>query len=582
MLITGMAFVLFSNHFIDTLYVFLSQRIFHRDFDLSKWLTTIQSFFLIPIFLVMMFNFVFLSKYTDKQKNGLIIGFSLAVLFSIVYCTAVTTNAHVNSDLAAELLRAKECVNQKELLPFDWYYSTELCILDTQLISSPLFLFTNNWLVVKTFTTFFSCLLLWFSCWYLLSKLQIKSAWIKLLCCTFVMLPVSPNTWYAITWGNYYVPHVTLGLFYLSFYVAMINSKQKRYSVLFYSLSFILGLTSIRYILNDLFPFLLTIIVIESTKKDRESSIYEFKEFWIKNRRVFHSFCSLIAGGIGYILNNLVLQRIFEFTNWSTITFNKLGDVKFLDIFRTIMGTLGYMEDVAVFSPSGVINILIYIGIVLVIVYTVKLFKMEIPFPQKVMLVFTILTLAFNTFVFMNSKFVPLHYCTIIGFLAPAMAVVLSNRLSDGKCFVIIAFWGTILFSSSFNNIQAQFISDENTGKYEVTKFLESKDYTFGGATFWNAGIITYFTNGRIEIQNLILEQSDGICINYTTENWLSPKRYYDNTYDDKRYFLLLENNQYEKVKNLNVIFYGKLVYSDSYYKVLEYENFKTFKDLYK
>ena len=579
LLVMGMALVLFSNNFIEFFYEFLSQKIFHRDFELAKWLPTMQSFFLMPILLVMMFNFLIFSKYNDKQKNILLIGCSLAALFAIIYCTAVTTNAHVNSDLASELLRAKECINQKTLLPVRWYYSTELCIMDTQLISTPLFFFTNNWLVVKTLTTFFCCVLLWLCSWYFLSKIEVKSTWIKILCSTFLVLPASGSTWYVIAWGNYYVSYIIFGFLYVAFYFALLKENKKRYLIFFYLLAFLTGLSTIRYIINYQFPLLLSIVIIEATSKNRKYNIYEIKQFWIKDKKVFHSWGGLIVGGVGYVINSLVLQRIFHFGNWNTITFNTLGDVKFLDVFRAIMGILGFTENVAVFTPSGIINILVYVGIVASIIFTVKALKVEMPYLHKATLIFTITTLAFNTFVYLHTELIYRYYCTIMCFLAPSLGVILSNKgLSDGKKYLLVAIWGTILFFASFYIIQTQFFKDDNVNKNDVINFLESNDYSFGYASFWNSNVLTYLTNGDIEVGTL--ESEDNVISKkYQHGKRLTPYRYYGDYKNNEHIFLLLSTDQYLTSKDDSSVKNGNMVYQDEYYVVFDYPSHEAFKE---
>ena len=55
-LLFGTILILCSGQLIDLTYSILSQKIFHREFDLTKWLPTLESLFLFPIFIVVAVN----------------------------------------------------------------------------------------------------------------------------------------------------------------------------------------------------------------------------------------------------------------------------------------------------------------------------------------------------------------------------------------------------------------------------------------------------------------------------------------------------------------------------------------------
>ena len=107
-LLLGTVIILNSSQFVQGLYNFLSQKVFHREFDIEKWLPTMESIFLIPLFLVVVVNAILFPKYCVKYKMALLCILLVDMLVVIVFTTATTTDAHVNSDLAAEYLLAKQ------------------------------------------------------------------------------------------------------------------------------------------------------------------------------------------------------------------------------------------------------------------------------------------------------------------------------------------------------------------------------------------------------------------------------------------------------------------------------------------
>ena len=61
--------VIFANQFYTIIYEILSTKVFHREFDFNKWLPSIESFFLIPSFLVITVNALIFTKYSKKSKE---------------------------------------------------------------------------------------------------------------------------------------------------------------------------------------------------------------------------------------------------------------------------------------------------------------------------------------------------------------------------------------------------------------------------------------------------------------------------------------------------------------------------------
>ena len=70
-LLAGTILICFSHEFINFSYMILSEKVFHRSFDLSKWLPTIESFFIIPAFISIVATALFFHKFENKNNGGL-------------------------------------------------------------------------------------------------------------------------------------------------------------------------------------------------------------------------------------------------------------------------------------------------------------------------------------------------------------------------------------------------------------------------------------------------------------------------------------------------------------------------------
>ena len=88
-----------------------------------------------------------------RKNRGLALAaafFALCALMTAFYLIA-GYGAYLDSDMASELALAEQLVAEKSLFSSEWYYSTEVRLLNTQLIFTPLMaLFGGNWQLVRT------------------------------------------------------------------------------------------------------------------------------------------------------------------------------------------------------------------------------------------------------------------------------------------------------------------------------------------------------------------------------------------------------------------------------------------------
>ena len=588
LMVLGGLLILFSNQLVNFAYDFLSQKIFHREFSLEKWLPSIESFFLVPIFAVLLFNAAIFVKYPPKAKIILLSSFLALISFMILYTNFVATYMHVNSDLGSEILLGKECVLEKSFWPRGWCYSTEIRLINTQFFSAFAFLFTNDFDTVKTVQSFFTCAALFLAFLYLLNQLELKHFWLKFLSCILVMIPWSVICWHVGAGENYYIPHAIFGIVYVANFIkltlkAPIKHKTA-FTAFFFVWAFLCGLSSIRYIIISVLPLSLAVIFIEAREKEN-SPITDFKHFWLKNKFVFFSVTGLFLSGIGYVANNLVLQRLYYFSQWNSMSFNSIGDTTFRDCFSGILSIFGYQERIAVFTPGGVINILIYIAIALFLLYSFLSLKNGLPKSNKIEFAFFISSMLLNTFLYLNVDYIARYYYPIVVHVVACVACIISNaKLSDVRKYCLGTVFSFTLALSSLATISNRLNVDENKENYPVADFLVKNGYHFGYATFGNSLKFTYLTNGKIEVGNLLKSDSKGsnppITSTYQYDTWLTPLRYYEKDFaKGEKVFLLLTNGQYENSIDYNIVKNGRLVYGDENYKILEYESHDAFRN---
>lgn len=549
----------------------LQDKVFHRTFRLEKWADTINSLLAFPIFIVIFLDTVFFVKFSKLSKAVLLGTFFAVTAFFITWCNFAGDTFMTNSDLASEILLAKECFLNKTFWPLTWHYSTEFRLLNTQIITAPLFFITKNLHSIKAISGILVSLLLPLSLWFILVQLKIKSVWTKLVSCLLIFCPWSMLSWDFIQYGNYYIPHVAMSFFYTGLFFAIVfndlsSKKKKTFTVIFAVLSLICGMSSIRYILQFQFPLALVTLSLAVNVMVKTNSKFSIKKFFFENKAVFYSCLGLALGLLGYIFNVLVLSSLYSFSNYNTLKFNEFNEITVMHWLFDILSELGYKNSVSVLTPSGAVNVFVYVIIVFFILNTVDFLKAKTASQSKyIFVLYSIVMFVFNAFVFINTDYYARYLLILLLCIFPCMAIFAEEHsLSIIKRSVLSVSAVCVLLTSSFVCYSTVLSHNENTDKAAVTQFLDKQGYTLGYGTFWNANVFTQLTDGKIEMCN----------IRYEDDPWLTTSRYYAPDYKaGQKTFIILSQKEIDSDPKLNSIQIGTKVYSDKYYTVYEYQD---------
>lgn len=78
--------------------------------------------------------------------------FALMFVIYMIYLNAHATQ-HLDSDMSSEMVLAKLLAGEGGILSENWYYSTELRVLNTQIVLSLFFRIFNSWHMVRIFSS---------------------------------------------------------------------------------------------------------------------------------------------------------------------------------------------------------------------------------------------------------------------------------------------------------------------------------------------------------------------------------------------------------------------------------------------
>jgi len=506
--------------------------------------------------------------------------FIFSVLFTIILTYFVTKNC-IDSDASSELVLAEHLAKSGKLFSTDWIYSTELRVLNTQLIYAPLFLLFNSWHLVRFFGSLLLQLILILSYFTFTHLLNIEQK-IFYICSGLFLLPVSVCWGRIVLYHCYYIPHISISLIIVGLTFAKLSKVRL---TLLFLLSFVGGLGGVRHLLMTHAPILLTVFIYWCIKDLLNKEGMFFCEKWsLLLAAVFSALMSVA----GFVVNKKILINIFTFTDYSKSEIKLLDTEKIKDVLYGYFHHFGFRDEIEIMSLTGVLSVLgIFMGICCFTVSVFKIIKISKEnsiakaLPYVFFVAFT--TVMMTVFLIMdNGYYFVLYFTPLVIWMIPVFvlqAKEVPEKISIINMKKLLPYIAVIilLFNGLANSVY--YVSDTHfQQKYEglrfqnknqksqmmpVVEFLESKNYELGYATFWNSNILTEMTNGNIKMINLWINQSNGKTTLY---DWLTLKS--NRNLQGKKEFLLLESNlrkTFEANKNLDEY---EIVYQDDLFIV--------------
>lgn len=286
----------------------------------------------------------FLSKHSDT------IGYILLSLLFIYIHVRIWNNleACIESDMSSELVLAKIMAQEKRIITTSWFYATELKVLHNTLLFAFLFLFTNDWHLVRIISIVVLNIVLLLSFYYLAKKLKMKHIpWIA-----FMILGSTSRDYYKfVTLGSHYIPDLAISFVTIGLIISIFEdtNKTKRIikSVLLMALSFTASLSGSRFLAVLHLPLLISAVLYCLYK---QFDLLKEGKFVFKDESVdLILFCGvmLVVSYVGLYFNSHILPNMgyaykLDGTNISYVefTFSNLGK-----ILNGWLSVFGYQYD---------------------------------------------------------------------------------------------------------------------------------------------------------------------------------------------------------------------------------------------
>jgi len=501
----------------------------------------------------------------------------MTLLFLILFFVIWPDNL-MHSDMAAEVILSKLLSEEGGLLSPDWYYSTEIRIVYTQLVMTPLFHFISDYGTVKLISIIFYDILLAVVFYFTAKEFQLKGAYLY-LSMALLLAPLSNEYLDMMFLGNFYTSQVICTYLVLKFFyrkpAEKVSWKWVRIGILSIG-ALILGLSGLRYLASLYLPLIAAVCFSYGfdDKEERENGLFS---------KLILSGGMTAFAGIGFLINKFVLAAKYSFDS-EPVSFVPLSEVpeRFLDSVKLMLEFFGYRE-VGVVTPLGMVNAVkfaFFLFLIYVVIYLTRHRYEILDNKQRLFLYYFYALFLINWYMLVFTDvlqqyryWLPIYVMGVI-----LMGIYLQQAVEKTEfikpVFAILA--AVTVLASLYGELWQDTKYNDCEKRYGYMAFLEENDYTFGYATFWNSSVTEYLSNGDIEVGNL--GGKDGVSAPY---EWLSPKYYYEEGYHTGKTFLLLARTEEPALFNgdITIMQDAVKVYEDEYYVIYEGEGMYLFSE---
>lgn len=501
-----------------------------------------------------------------QKKSGVIIGFVIFVIaFALsIYVTSYMAKTTLDGDASSDLVLAEHLAKTGRLISKDWSYSTEICVIESNLVNTLLFHFTDNWRLVRTLSGILHQLILVASFFFLCRKAKVTLS-TTLAIGGLILLPASSAYGRIVLYHNYYTAYIILSFLSIGLMLGILNAESRKRKIVdivfLFIVSFLSCLNGMRQIVVTFAPvfllFFLRMIVLDLKEKHSILSV--------SNKYILIPVLSLFGCAVGF-LGNIFLSKMYRVTPVQSGTQWEIGSLEhWSSILVSYLKIFGFRPNVPVLSPIGLVS---GIGIVLGIWCFWKsvmaiLAGIEKDNPTKLLMEgFFAASNALMIFIFTftanvsYSYFYVLHFLPTLVWMFPQIACYIDEvkarglRFDTKSIFTVVCvaslfisglanlFWFSddIYFYQGYEGL-SYFNSSLVSDLKGAIAYLEDIGVTEGYATHWNCNVLPEITNGKIRTLPVYVQKTGPVFSDWLTTGVLPET-------SNHKAFLLLEPSE--------------------------------------
>lgn len=504
--------------------------------------------------------------------------FVFAVIF-IILTTWHMSGTLLDSDASSELVLAEHLAETGRILSEDWYYSTELRVVNTQLVFAPLFHIFDDWRLIR-FTGALILQGILAASYYFFTRCAKLSRNDFLLGSALLLMPVSITYGRVVLWHSYYVPHIAFGFVIVGLFFQTLRGKQWLWGGLLIAASFLSGLGGVR----------------QGAITHAPLAGLAFLYFIMKGKQGSKAFVWAIAAGLGalagLIVNSLVLSEIFKFKSYTSIGLNLSSIAGWKKVLNGLLHQFGYRTETAGFMSALSMVCLPVGGLILLAALSVLVkpagkesveryvTKRFFPAAAGVLMC-----------VFLLTDFSSPNQHVLYWTPVAVWAIPMITSLKDCRGCWVRRGIAAVMAISSIVNCGFVFSPDRFPQTYEglrsfqepraVEKMTEAANmlmdegYEIGYAPFWLGNILTEMTDGGLRTVT-IQGKADGTGIEY--RQWLSVKQLKETVKD--RAFAIINRDAQKAFLGNGVQNTVEEIYRNDFFAVYDIQDVAAFQEI--
>ena len=455
----------------------------------------------------------------------IICGLLLLVVFllsarTVLYMSGTT----FDSDTSSDLVLAEHLAKTNQLISKDWSYSTEIHLLDSQLINSLLFRLTDNWQYVRIGSGLIQQILLLLSYFFLCRKAHF-SLNSTLFTGSLLLLPINVAYGRVVLYHCFYTSYIIISFLVIGLLIGVLENSSKHAPaefILLLVLSFLCGLRGVRLLLLIFAPLMITfsirLFLLIHIRKQPFISKQTIRMMAVPTVALL--FCLLGFWG------NFRLAYIYKFSNYKQgINWEIIPISQWPELVRGILYQFGFRTKLNVLSFVGIFSGLAIVCAIWAFIQSGKALSIIAEGSHGKILVesFFVASVGITLFAFIfaydSSYYFLLYLIPCAVWIFPLLASCLDRTsikqfISNARGFFPIICAFTFLCNGFLNLFWFSddiYINQKYEGLYfqdaaivsnlsDAADYLTEHDLTIGYATFWHANVLTEMTNGRVRV----------------------------------------------------------------------------------
>lgn len=417
---------------------------------------------------------------------------------------------HVDSDIAAEALLAREIWQEKDLTPDDWIASTERYAVGMPTIAAVFYGMTGSMQMAVGLACVLLGVLFLLAFYYFLRKLSLGRPAAVTALLVLCALPI--NGWrnedqmvpfvtlLLFLFADYYVLH-SIYLFFSFLFYLHLREQQKvtRKTILEWVILFVAGillnLGGQRCLQVVILPFLVMELIFLFLESGHFSRKLPKERFWA-------------TGFVGSLILSFLISSLKGFRASYVVYLQSPREVMeklLLTVPAAILENFGLAGDARVGSFDSVMQMLVWAFLILLGygIYYVAKNREEVTEGQRMALSYLGISVGVTAFIIAFTTAEAAHYYFFMSWFAAALIVaLLVEHLAENNDFfrglILAAVCLFALLNLKYTYYGAATTKDNLQEYQEVADFLVEEGIEYGYAEFWDAERICLITDGKV------------------------------------------------------------------------------------